>query len=182
MLRRWNFTLIVIVTVFVVGIGIGYTYRDRFVYNSNFLPWKLASTQQDMSGAILQSEVAKVLTPKSTAEAVSAPKEVYSFYGYVRSISNDSIVVDQPDDTTPDSDAIQFTLTADTLYADIAAIVDANGLPDSVETPLVQTDIKVGDIVTVYTLEDMRTADVRHVTKVQRIKDTTLVDNQITNS
>ena len=162
MIRRWNLTIILIITAFVLGVVAGYIYRDRFSW---LLPnqAKLERTEPDIEAAIFESTIEEILRPDTANEAVLEPSEVFAFTGSVQSLSADRIVVENPDG------AIDFILTATTRFAALSPIIDENGLPGSAETDMTRSSIAVGDLVSVYTAEDIRTASERHVTLVHKL-------------
>ncbi|MBI4407600.1 MAG: hypothetical protein HY565_03820, partial [Candidatus Kerfeldbacteria bacterium] len=167
MIRRWNLTIIIIITAFVLGVVSGYTYRDRFSRLS-LQQAKLDRTEPDISQDIFRTEVAELLTPKTSVEATTGVDEVYAFTGRIIALTTTLMTVEQPNETTPTLDAIDFILTDTTSYKALTIITDVNGLPGSVEADLTQSELSIGDIVTVYTVEDIVTATERHVVTVQR--------------
>jgi len=124
--------------------------------------------QPDISGDILDQQIIATLSPDSGIEAITQPAERYAYTGYVRSITDTAIVVEDPDATTTWPDGLDFQLSADTIVVDLKAVT-VNGLPENVETPLSIKDIAVDDIITVYTKENILAAETRTVTKIQRI-------------
>lgn len=145
-----------------LGVVAGYTYRDRF---SRLLvdTAALERTEPDIAEDIFRAEIADILRPETGLEAVTQPSEVYAFTGRVQAITADSITVAEPDG------AIDFILTADTSYVALETFTNTDGLPDSQQTPLTYTDIKLDDFVSVYTVEDIKTAPERHVHTVQKL-------------
>lgn len=168
MIRHWNFTIILIVTAFVLGVVAGYTYRDRFSWlNPDWA--ELDRTEPDISQEIFRTEVAEILKPKSGLEATTGINEVYAFTGRVMALTSTVITVEQPNETTPTLDAIDFILTDETQFKTLTVVTDENGLPGSIETDLDQSQLTIGDIVTVYTSEDIITSSEHHVVTVQKI-------------
>ncbi|HBY73893.1 MAG TPA: hypothetical protein DEG44_04335 [Candidatus Kerfeldbacteria bacterium] len=161
-IRRWNLTIILIITAFVLGVVAGYVYRDRFSW---FLPNKaeLERTEPDIEAEIFQAEIEDILRPDTGIDAASGVSEVFAFTGSVQSLTLDGIVVENPDG------AIDFILTDTTRFAALSSFIDQYGLPDTAETDITLADIAVGDLVSVYTIEDIRTAEERHVTLVQKL-------------
>lgn len=161
-IRRWNLTIILIVTAFVLGVVSGYTYRDRFSW---LLPntAELERTEPDIEQAIFEAEIKDILRPDTGAEAADGSSEIYDFTGRVRAIATDGITVEEPDGT------IDFILTETTRYATVEFFTNADGAPDTKETPLTYSDITLDNLVVVYTVEDIRTASERHVILVQKL-------------
>ncbi len=156
------------ITAFVLGVVSGYTYRDRFSWlNPDWA--ELDRTEPDISQEIFRTEVAEILKPKTGLEATSGANEVYAFTGRVIALTATLITVEQPTGTTDTLDAIDFILTDTTSYKALTILTDVNGLPGSVEADLAQSELVIGDIVTVYTVEDIITATERHVVTVQKL-------------
>lgn len=167
-IRHWNLTIIIVITAFVLGVVAGYTYRDRFSWlNPDWA--ELDRTEPDISQEIFRTEVAEILKPKTGLEATSGANEVYAFTGRIIALTSTLITVEQPNETTPTLDAIDFILTDTTSYQALTIVTDANGLPGSVGTDLAPSDLNIGDIVTVYSAEDIITATERHVVTVQKL-------------
>lgn len=166
-MQRWNLTILLIVCAAVFGFMAGYVYRDRFTnwYQKD----QIAEQQPDISGQILNASIQEILQPETSNDAVTQPAEVYSFTGYIRSISADTITVERPDDTTEGADAIDFILTESTSYTAIRTESDAIGVITKIDEPLSRYDLTIGDIVAVYSIEDIASASERHLTKVERI-------------
>ena len=170
MLHRWNLSIILIITAFVFGGMCGYIYRDRFSWLlPNFA--HLDRTQADIGGDIARTSIEDILRPDSGIAATTGQAEVYSFTGGILAVNSESITVNQPTDETETIDAIDFILTPETVYVSAQAIADENGLPGLAETTIDQSALTTGDLVTVYTREDIRSANERHVTKVQQFID-----------
>lgn len=165
MIRRWNLTILIIILAFVVGFGLGYVYRDRFslwlMHNSN-------SNQPNIAQDIFRTEVEDLLRPE-TADMATSNAGAYSFTGRVYRLNNDSITVEQPDDATTTLDAIDFMVNDQTRYESAKGIIDPNGVPDTETAQITSHDIAVGDIVTIYTLDDMRETETYQATVVQKI-------------
>lgn len=168
MIRRWNLTIILIVTAFVLGVVAGYVYRDRFSWLLLDTD-ELERTEPNISEKIFRTEIENILRPETANEAVTEPAEVYSFTGRIIAISSTAITVEQPSDATETLDAIDFILTNATRYAELQTFINEYGLPDSSETALNSTDLAVGDLVSVYTEEDIRTAPERRVIAVHKL-------------
>ncbi|EKD76737.1 MAG: hypothetical protein ACD_43C00008G0001, partial [uncultured bacterium] len=149
----------------VFGFMAGYVYRDRFT--NQYQKERLAEQQPDISGQILNASIEEILQPATSTEAITQPAEVYTFSGYVRAITADSITIDQPDDTTEGEDYIDFILTPDTIFVSVRNEIDDTALITKIETPITVDDISLGDIIMVYTAEDIKTASERHVNKVE---------------
>jgi hypothetical protein len=154
----------VILLAFVLGIGLGYTYRDRFVV---IPPSINLNSEPDINKEITQAEIVDRLRPDSSLEAASGDFEIHSYTGKITTITKDHITVDN----------IGFILTDATLYATLATGVDEYNSPSAIETDITPADLLVGDYITVYTQENIKTATDKHVTKVQKI-----IDSKITNS
>lgn len=170
MLHRWNFSIILIITAFVVGAAAGYVYRDRYSWLlPNFA--NLERTEPDIAADIARTNIEDILRPDSGLEASSGESSIYSFTGTVLAVSASSLTVDQPTDATDTVDAIDFILTPETIYVTAVAGMDENGLPGLTETEIDGNTLQVGDIVSVYTLEDIRTSSELHVSKVQQLVD-----------
>jgi hypothetical protein len=151
----------------VFGFMAGYIYRDRF--SNWYQKERIVEQQPDISGQIMNASIQDILQPKTAAEAVADSSAVYSFTGYVRALEQNAITVERSDDTTEGTDAIDFILTDSTVYSDIRTEIDATGVINRVDDAITQAHLGLGDIVTVYSLEDIRTAAERHITKVERI-------------
>lgn len=168
MIRHWNLTIIIVITAFVLGVVAGYTYRDRFSWlNPDWA--ELDRTEPDISQEIFRTEVAEILKPKTGLEATSGANEVYAFTGRVIALTSTLITVEQPNETTPTLDAIDFILTEETKFKTLTVVTDENGLPGSIETDLDQSQLTIGDIVTVYTIEDIITSSEHQVVTVQKL-------------
>ncbi len=91
--------------------------------------------------------------------------------GVVRSISDQAIVIDVDDPTLTAiwSDGVSINLTTDTIYTNAELFLDAYNLPDTKETALSRGDIKPGDKVTAYTVENLLAAAPFTTNKIQRI-------------
>lgn len=162
----WTFTIIAVLTAGVLGFTFGYTY-----YRANHTATELSTNNTNESTtAILDQEILDSLAPTTGQEAVTGPSELHVYTGYIRNLTPTSIAVEQADNATDLADGLDFELTDQTLYAHLSTSLDSNGLPNSTEVSLAQTDLSLGDIVTVYCNENIRTSDVRIATKVQRIK------------
>lgn len=146
----------------------GYTYRDRFSWlNPDWA--ELDRTEPDISQEIFRTEVAEILKPKTGLEATSGANEVYAFTGRVLALTSTLITVEQSNETTPTLDAIDFILTEETKFKTLTIVTDENGLPGSIETDLDQSQLTIGDIVTVYTIADIITSSEHQVVTVQKL-------------
>lgn len=167
-IRRWNLTILIIILAFVVGFGLGYLYRDRFSF------WILRNTsnrnEPNIAQDIFRTEVTDLLRPE-TAEEAANTVGAYSFTGRVYAFTGTILTVEQPDDSTDTLDAIDFTVSDATRYESAKGIVDSNGIPDTETNLITSGEISAGDIVTVYTLENMRESEVYQATVVQKIID-----------
>lgn len=167
MIRHWNLTILLIISAGVFGFISGYVWRDRFT--NWYAKDRMAQTQPDISGQIFEDNVTQLLKPETASEAAYQSAERYSFTGRILSLSKDEIVIEQPDDTTPSADGLKLLPTNETVYSQLQSTVDDTGIITTHDVLLSRTDMMVGDIVTVYTQENIRTATDRHLTKVERI-------------
>lgn len=170
----WTFTIIGIIFACLLGFGLGYLVRDQFEPAS---PYDIGD-QPNISQDIIEQQITDALSIVEP-DATSSFKELYVYSGYVRSKTSSTLLVEYPDANTEYPDQLTFQLSKDTVYLETIAQRDANGLPGRDETELSYDDIAVGDIVTVYTNEDILTNDERTVNRVQRL--TEAADSVINN-
>lgn len=138
-----------------------YTSNDAYVIQS--------SDQPNITGEIMDQQIIESLyTPETSADAQRIPSEVYTFTGYVRSISSAEIVIENPDDTTAWPDALRFELPSTISVVERRSEKDENGLPINRDSELAINDIAVNNIVTVLTAEDIKTSETRTVKKLIR--------------
>lgn len=172
-IRRWNLTILLIITAGVFGFITGYVWRDRFT--NWYAKDRLTQTQPDISGQLFEDNVAELLKPETATEATHQATEQYSFTGRIQNLSENEIIIENPDDTMADADSLNFLLTDETVYSQLQSTINDAGIITTNDTPLSRIDIAVNDIITVYTEEDIRTATERRLTKVERI--TAAADN-----
>lgn len=159
----------------------GYAFHAAYTDNDAYVIQ--TSDQPNISGEIMDQQIIDALhTPETAADAQRLPAEVYTFTGYVRSVSAAEITVEDPDDATTWPDALQFQLGASTTAVERRASTDDNGLPISTDTALDLADIAVGDIVTVITAEDITASQTRTVKKIIRYPNDSLTGDSLTNS
>ena len=158
----WTLLAISLLAVAAISFMFGYTYRAN-----TDLPLVVDANQSNVTGKILNQQIQDALQPKTGPEVVSAPSELHVYTGYVRAKSIAAITVEKPDATTDWPDSLTFDLEDTTAYARLNITTDSAGLPVNLEDALTLTDVTVGDIVTVYCNEDIRTADTLVATKVQ---------------
>ncbi|MBI2415301.1 MAG: hypothetical protein HYV33_01410 [Candidatus Kerfeldbacteria bacterium] len=164
--KHWNFTIIAVLGGSVLSFVFGYTYHANRLASGSLT--NTITAVPDVTGDILSDQVRQALVPDSGIEAVLAPSELHAYTGYVRAIKSTELIVEKPDATTTWPDQINFILTDTTRYSTLDAGLE-NNLPVTTEQAMTLDSITVGDIVTVYTNEDIYTAELRVATKVQKI-------------
>lgn len=164
-MKHWNLTILLVLFTAVFSFLAGYVIRDTTLQPLNT---NQTTEPPDISGDILDQQIIAALGPDSGIEAITQPTERYAYTGYVRAITDTTIVVEDPDATTTWPDELDFQLQAETIVVDLKAVT-VNGLPENVETQLIIEDLAVNDIITVYTVENILDSETRTATKIQRI-------------
>lgn len=169
----WTSASIAIVCVAVISFITGYTYREDQI--PAVLPH--SDIEDPVSGDIFNNEVVSATTPnQETTPNPTLPEntEIHAWTGYIRNLKNQTpnktLSVEAPDGEINTQRTKTFTLTDTTTYSEPTTTIDATGQLITNSLTLTLTDLTDGDIVTVYTLENLRTTDQSTATTVQRLK------------
>lgn len=161
----WTFTIISILTAAVLG------YTAGRVQNQPEPSVDVNADQPNVEGDIfnqLITEANTVTTPSENSETEDISSPINTFTGYVRGISDTGIDLENPD--TPIRGLSQHTFTVDdtTQYFKIDNVLVDNQVGYQT-TQLTVDDIQVGDIVAVYTPEDILIAEIPFAASVELI-------------
>lgn len=165
----WTFTLIGLIFSGILGYAIGYTIRWESDTDQPIVTTESDTPDIDPGKQLFDNQVLESLRPEADAEAADVlnaqPAAIYSVTGSIETITDTRLLVKHPDV----DESIRFTLVPGTTFVQLAPD-EANRIGNYV--PPLATDIPAstleqGDIVTVYTAEDMQTADVHTVSTVQ---------------
>lgn len=181
----WTFTIIIVIFMTVLGYVAGYSYRN---YLAQQHAVEVNTTSPDIADAILEQQVVESLSGNiggdNSAEdsngetiVIAAPTELYTFTGYVFAIDGTSVLVDHPSDATNIEDVLSFQLQGNTVYTTLTSTTDATGFSRTIENESTLDTIAVGDIVTVYTLENILESETRTAQKIQKIDQSTNLDS-----
>lgn len=181
----WTFTIIIVIFMTVLGYVAGYSYRT-YLAQQNAID--VYQTSPDVADAILEQQIVESLSGSiggdnsaedSNGEAVviAAPTELYTFTGYVFAIDGSSVLVDHPSDTTDFEDVLSFQLQGNTVFSVLTSTTDATGFSSTTENEGTIDAITVGDIVTVYTLENILESETRTAQKIQIIEQSANLDS-----
>lgn len=161
----WTFTIIGILAAGVLGYVGGYLMKSQQIQ-----PSVIISDQPDVQADIFNQLISESNTAETleNSENLEETLEIHNFTGYVRSISDTTIDLENPDVVINGSSTYSFTLENTTQYFQVDNVIIDNQ-PDYKTTTLTLQDIHVGDIVAIYTSENIQTADVRFAESVERI-------------
>lgn len=164
--QQQSLLLIAIIMVAIFGFMVGYILRDRgsgtIVTNKESNKKEVADTENNSSSPETPSETV-------IEEDGMAVEAVYSVTGEVKNIEQSSITVRvERQESIAD---VTAQLTDETQYADLF-VKKHQGIPTTNEQSLQREDIVVGNVVTVYTKEDINTAEQLTATKIQRLNNT----------
>ncbi len=163
----WTFTIISILAAGVLGYVAGYGMKSQQTQ-----PSVTVNEQPDVEADIFNQLIteANTVTVGENTEVSSESAQIYTFFGYVRSLTENEIVLENPEVVINGSSKYTFTLEETTEYFEVDSVL-VNNQPDYKTTTLTAENIQVGDIVSIYTPEDIRTADVRFAASVERISE-----------
>lgn len=161
----WTFTIIGILAAGVLGYVGGYWMKSQQIQ-----PALIVSDQPDVQEDIFNQLISEANTAETIENLANESKtqEIHNFTGYVRSVSDTSVELESPDTVINGSSSYTFSLENTTQYFQVDNVIVDNQ-PDYKTTALTLQDIQVGDIVAVYTPEDIQTADVRFAVSVELI-------------
>ena len=161
----WTFTIISVLAAGVLGYVGGYWMKSQQIQ-----PALIVSDQPDVQADIFNQLISEADTTETleNSENVEETVDIHNFTGYVRNISDTSVELESPDTIINGSSTYTFTLENTTQYFQVDNIIVDNQ-PDYKTTVLTLQDIRVGDIVAIYTPEDIQTADVRFAVSVELI-------------
>ena len=169
----WTFAAIAALIAGIMGYVLGYSNQWQNQPSAQTADY----TDQSVGSASIEEglyteQIVAALSPEPV-EADSPP--IHSFTGYIETLADGSISVHHPESDTEWKDTLQFKLTTTTTMAAIEpnpAEATGSYVPHT-ERDITITDLAVGDIVTVYTAEDILTADTLVATKIQQITTST---------
>lgn len=168
----WTFTIIAILTVGILGYILGYWVKS----NENPSP-SIVDTQSNVAGDLFDQVISDSKTLEvievnentdANAEIDAEVDSVHAYTGYVRSLTDQEIILENPDETINSLTKLTFTVEAGTQFFATQEVLVNNQIEYQV-TDLTLADIHEGDIVTAYTREDILTADVRFATGIEMI-------------
>lgn len=161
----WTFTIIGILTAAVLGYAGG-----RAQSQSGPIPNMLAE-QPNVEADIFNQRITDantLATPTENTEAEAVNTPINTFTGNVRSISDTTIELENPNTPVNGVSEYTFTLEGTTQYFKIDNVL-IDSQVNYQTTTLSVDDIQVGDIVAVYTPEDIQTADSRFAASVELV-------------
>lgn len=161
----WTFTIISILAAGVLGYVGGYWMKSQQIQ-----PTLIVNDQPNVQADIFNQLISQADTAKTleNSENEEETLDTHNFSGYVRNISDTSVELENPDSIINGSSTYTFTLQNTTQYFQVDNVIVDNQ-PDYKTTILTAQDIHVGDIIAIYTPENIQTAEVRFVESVELI-------------
>lgn len=164
----WTLTIIAVLTAGVFGYVGGYWLKSQNISDSTI--------QNNVDNSVIASETFNSQINSANRNEVLDTtadefSEIHAYTGYIREKTPTGLVLENPTMQIKGSNRISFSLENDTKYVEVKNIF-IDGKPEYQETILELNDLNKDDIVTVYTRENIRTAENRFATAVERLVDT----------